>query len=277
MKICKKIVSQVAITVFAAVQLISSWIAGAAILPETSTSPEQPETDITAATPETSITSVGSSAVPNATDTPASVQTAQSTTFPHTITTSNLSAASRQPATVTQSVPGRTTVPTTRRTAAPTAGITIRPTTTTYRTTTTTTTAASRPSASAPDTAVDYRQAILQLVNQERTQRGLSALVLDEAISRAAQIRATEIIENFSHTRPNGSSFSTVLDEVGVKAGRRAENIAAGQRSPEAVMQSWMNSEGHRANILNPNLKKLGVGYAEGGRYRTNWVQLFTN
>ncbi len=273
MKICKKIASQVAITVFAAVQLISSWIAGAAILPEISTPPEQPETGITAATPETPTTPAGSSAVTTVTDGLAAVQTAQSTTFPHTITTSDQSDISYPPATVTQSGAGHTTAPTTRRTAAPTTSIAVRPTTTTYRTTTTT---APRPSASSPDTAADYRQAILRLVNQERTQRGLSALVLDETISRAAQIRATEIIENFSHTRPNGSSFSTALDEAGVKAGRRAENIAAGQRSPEAVMQSWMNSEGHRANILNPNLKKLGVGYAEGGRYHTNWVQLFT-
>ena len=122
-------------------------------------------------------------------------------------------------------------------------------------------------------------QAILLLVNQERAKRGLSALVLDDAVSKAAQIRAREIIAEFSHTRPDGTSCFTALDEVGIISSKvnRAENIASGQRSPEEVMQSWMNSDGHRANILNPNVKKLGVGYAEGGQYRTNWVQMFTS
>lgn len=119
----------------------------------------------------------------------------------------------------------------------------------------------------------------MRLVNQERAKNGLSALTLDNTVSQAAQIRAHEIIINFSHTRPDGTSCFTALDEVGIASSKvnRAENIASGQRSPEEVMKSWMNSDGHRANILNPKIKKLGVGYAEGGAYHTNWVQMFTS
>ena len=121
------------------------------------------------------------------------------------------------------------------------------------------------------------RQEVLRLVNEERAKAGLSALVLDDKVSAGAQIRAKEIISLFDHTRPDGTSCFTVFQEVGISSyWTAAENIAAGQRTPEEVMKSWMNSSGHRANILNPDMKKLGVGYAEGGSYRTNWVQLFT-
>jgi len=78
-----------------------------------------------------------------------------------------------------------------------------------------------------------------------------------------------------SHTRPNGTSCFTVLSELGVGYSASGENIAAGQKTPQAVMESWMNSSGHKANILNPDFTHIGVGYAEGGNYGTNWVQLF--
>lgn len=176
--------------------------------------------------------------------------------------------------------------PSSSSSAAATSPTTTRPATTTRPVTTTTrptTTTSSRPATTRPTTPAeeteDFQQAILRLVNEERAKAGLTALVLDEQVSRAAQIRASEIITTFSHTRPDGTSCFTALDEVGIASSRvaRAENIAAGQRTPEAVMESWMNSSGHRANILNPNLRKLGVGYAEGGSYRTNWVQMFTS
>lgn len=77
------------------------------------------------------------------------------------------------------------------------------------------------------------------------------------------------------HTRPDGSSFSTALQQQGVSYRGCGENIAWGQRTPEQVMNGWMNSEGHRANILNKNYKNIGVGF-----YQENdvnyWVQLFT-
>lgn len=120
-----------------------------------------------------------------------------------------------------------------------------------------------------------YARQILKLVNEERGKAGLQPLVLDESISAAARIRAKEIQTSFSHTRPNGSSFSTVLKEMGISYRRAGENIAWGQTSPEQVMQAWMNSEGHRANILNPQYTKLGVGHDQNGSGKNYWVQLF--
>ncbi len=92
----------------------------------------------------------------------------------------------------------------------------------------------------------------------------------------AANVRAKEIKQQFSHTRPDGRSFDTVLTENGVSFRGSGENIAYGQRSPEAVMEGWMNSAGHRANILNANFKNIGVGYYQDTNGVNHWVQLFT-
>lgn len=98
----------------------------------------------------------------------------------------------------------------------------------------------------------------------------------DTDITAAANVRAKEIVQKFSHTRPNGSSFGTVLKEQGVSFRGSGENIAWGQKSPEQVMNGWMNSEGHRANILNKNYKNIGVGYYQNEKGVNYWVQLFT-
>ena len=94
-------------------------------------------------------------------------------------------------------------------------------------------------------------------------------------MNKAANIRAQEIISKFDHVRPNGQSCFSVLNEMNIRYQTCGENIAAGQQTPEEVVTAWMNSEGHRKNILNPNFTKLGVGYVTGGNYRHNWVQLF--
>ena len=107
------------------------------------------------------------------------------------------------------------------------------------------------------DKELTFAEQVVELVNQERTKAGLNAVTLDQNIASAALVRAKEIETSFSHTRPNGSKFSTALTEQGVTFKGAGENIAWGQKSPEAVMQAWMNSEGHRANILNKNLKRL--------------------
>lgn len=91
----------------------------------------------------------------------------------------------------------------------------------------------------------------------------------------AAQVRAVECEQSFSHTRPNGTSFSTALKEQGVSYRRAGENIAWGQRSPEEVVNAWMNSEGHRANIMNSNFTKIGVGYYQNANGVKYWSQLF--
>ena len=126
------------------------------------------------------------------------------------------------------------------------------------------------------DKELTVAEQVVELVNQERTKAGLSAVTLDQNIASAALVRAKEIETSFSHTRPNGSKFSTALTEQGVTFKGAGENIAWGQKSPEAVMQAWMNSEGHRANILNKNFTKIGVGYYQNAAGRNFWTQLFT-
>lgn len=126
------------------------------------------------------------------------------------------------------------------------------------------------------DKELTFAEQVVELVNQERTKAGLNAVTLDQNIASAALVRAKEIETSFSHIRPNGSKFSTALTEQGVTFKGAGENIAWGQKSPEAVMQAWMNSEGHRANILNKNFTKIGVGYYQNAAGRNFWTQLFT-
>ena len=120
-----------------------------------------------------------------------------------------------------------------------------------------------------------YANAVLNLVNKYRKQNGLASVKLDSALSGAASTRAKEIVSSFSHTRPNGSSCFTVLSENGISYNGAGENIAYGQSSPDEVMTAWMNSAGHRANILNASFTKLGVGVYESGG-TLYWAQIFT-
>lgn len=113
-------------------------------------------------------------------------------------------------------------------------------------------------------------------MNEERAKAGLPALEMSAEITAAANVRAKEIKQSFSHTRPDGSNFSSALKEQGVSYRGSGENIAWGQKSPEQVMNGWMNSEGHRANILNKNFKNIGVGYYQDANGVNYWVQLFT-
>ena len=125
------------------------------------------------------------------------------------------------------------------------------------------------------DTESAYAAQVVRLVNEERAKAGLSELKVDVLVSSAADVRAKEIVNSFSHTRPDGRSFSTALTEAGVTFRGSGENIAWGQKSPEAVMEAWMNSSGHRANILNANYTTIGVGcYEKNGVLY--WTQLFT-
>lgn len=121
-----------------------------------------------------------------------------------------------------------------------------------------------------------YSQQVVHLVNIEREKEGLNPLTFSQSIGKAAAIRAKEIQTSFSHTRPNGSHFATALKEVGVSYRGTGENIAWGQKTPEEVVKAWMNSPGHRANIMNPNFKNIGVGYERNRNKTPYWVQLFT-
>ncbi len=130
----------------------------------------------------------------------------------------------------------------------------------------------------ASNTAVaesQYISEVIRLVNIERAKEGLSALTTNSTIQSAAQVRAQEIVTSFSHTRPNGSSCFTALDQAGVSYSGAGENIAYGQPTPAAVVDAWMNSPGHRANIMNPSFTTIGVGcYKSGSTYY--WSQFFT-
>ena len=118
--------------------------------------------------------------------------------------------------------------------------------------------------------------AVFELVNKERKAAGLGALTLSDELCKVADIRAKEIVKSFSHTRPNGTSCFTAFKENGVTYRYAGENIAYGQKTATEVMNGWMNSAGHRANILGKNFGKIGIACYEynGRKY---WVQLFTN
>lgn len=122
-----------------------------------------------------------------------------------------------------------------------------------------------------------YAQQVVDLVNAEREKAGLAPLTVDADVEKAAAVRAGEIQTVFDHTRPNGSSFYTALTAQGVDYRSAGENIAWGQKTPEEVMTAWMNSAGHRANILNANYTHIGVGSVKNSAGNQYWVQLFTN
>ena len=125
----------------------------------------------------------------------------------------------------------------------------------------------------------DYRQEVLDLVNVERAKYGLQPLVMGDAnLTAAAQKRAEEIATVNSHTRPDGTKCFTVLNEYGVKDAPTGENAAWGSVSPKEVVKAWMNSEGHRANILDPEARKMGVGYYynRSSAWGHQWIQIFT-
>lgn len=114
---------------------------------------------------------------------------------------------------------------------------------------------------------------------------GLKALTLDKDLCEAAAIRAKEIVQDFSHTRPNGSGCFTVLDELGIKAGAKAENIAAGNKSGEKTFLQWKednkpySGQGHRRNMLSTSATKIGLAYAydPNSTYKYYWVMILTN
>ena len=125
-------------------------------------------------------------------------------------------------------------------------------------------------------TTSSEEQQVLDLVNAERAKYGLAPLAWDSSnLGPGAALRAQEISVYFSHTRPDGSSCFTAISNPGMCG----ENIAAGQRSAQEVMNSWMNSSGHRANILNAGYTRLGVGYfySPSSHYKYYWVQMFSS
>src|SRR5690606_9743173 len=121
------------------------------------------------------------------------------------------------------------------------------------------------------DFSVEQQQ-VLALVNKERAAVGLKALTLDAAVSKVATEKARDMQDNnyFSHQSPTYGSPFDMLTQFGVKYSHAGENIAYGQRNAEEVMTAWMNSPGHRQNILSANFTKIGIRYVGN-----KWVQLF--
>lgn len=175
-----------------------------------------------------------------------------------------------------------TTVPVTRpaTTVAPTTAVpkTTRPSTTTAPTTAPTTIPVTKPEPTTerPTDIItdseegDIELAVIDMINRHRVAEGLDVLSYSPELSAAADIRAKEIVSNFSHTRPDGSLWYTAGSDI------MGENIAKGYSTANSVVNGWMNSEGHRKNILTKGYTKTGVGCCYDSATDTYyWVQLF--
>ena len=127
----------------------------------------------------------------------------------------------------------------------------------------------------APDSGStsSYARQVLDLVNRERALYGLEALSLDDTLSRYAAVKSQDMHDNayFSHTSPTYGSPFDMMRSFGISYNYAGENIAMGYSGPEAVVTAWMNSAGHRANILSSNFTRMGIGYVEDGGYWTQW------
>ena len=111
-------------------------------------------------------------------------------------------------------------------------------------------------------------------MNEIRVQNGLKPLTANWELSRVARYKSQDMVDNryFSHTSPTYGTPFQMIKAFGLSYRTAGENIAYGQRTPQAVVNAWMNSSGHRANILNSSYTQIGVGYVANGHY---WTQMF--
>lgn len=119
-----------------------------------------------------------------------------------------------------------------------------------------------------------FENEVIRLVNEIRAQNGLKTLTANWELSRVARYKSQDMVDNryFSHTSPTYGSPFQMIRAFGLSFRTAGENIAYGQRTPQAVVNAWMNSSGHRANILNASYTQIGVGYVANGHY---WTQMF--
>ena len=124
------------------------------------------------------------------------------------------------------------------------------------------------------DAITGYEADVVSLTNRERAKYGLPALSEDWELSRVARYKSQDMHDRhyFSHTSPTYGSPFEMMRAFGLSYRSAGENIAMGYRTPAAVVEGWMNSEGHRANILNASFTRIGVGYVADGHY---WTQMF--
>ena len=127
------------------------------------------------------------------------------------------------------------------------------------------------------DNVKNVENAVLLQVNQERQKAGLKPLVMDWELARVARTKSQDMAAKnyFSHQSPTYGSPFEMMKQFGITYKTAGENIASGQTTPNDVMIAWMNSQGHRANILKPEYTHLGVGYYRGGSYGHMWTQMF--
>lgn len=132
------------------------------------------------------------------------------------------------------------------------------------------------PTGTAPGTGTVEAQ-VLQLVNAERGKAGLSALTMNGTLSSVAKTKASDMRDKnyFSHDSPTYGSPFDMMKQFGISYSYAGENIAAGQQTAQAVMTAWMNSPGHRQNIMSPNFTQMGIGYSPGGNMSPYWSQMF--
>lgn len=123
-------------------------------------------------------------------------------------------------------------------------------------------------------TVRSFEQEVIRLVNEQRANYGLQPLTENWELSRVARYKSQDMVDNryFSHTSPTYGSPFQMIRAFGLSFRTAGENIAYGQRTPQAVVNAWMNSSGHRANILNSSYTQIGVGYVADGNY---WTQMF--
>lgn len=134
-----------------------------------------------------------------------------------------------------------------------------------------------KPEPTQPIGGSQFEQKVVDLVNQERAKAGLKPLAYDGQLSQVARLKSEDMRDKryFSHTSPTYGSPFDMMKKYGVSYRTAGENIAAGQTTPEQVVKAWMDSPGHRANILNGQYTHIGVGYAKGGSYGHYWTQMF--
>lgn len=124
------------------------------------------------------------------------------------------------------------------------------------------------------DTVLNYESEVIRLVNEIRAENGLKTLSANWELSRVARYKSEDMVRShyFSHTSPTYGTPFQMIKAFGLSYRSAGENIAYGQRTPAAVVEAWMNSSGHRANILNASYTQIGVGYCASGHY---WTQMF--
>ncbi|MEL7649031.1 MAG: CAP domain-containing protein [Sedimentibacter sp.] len=195
---------------------------------------------------------------------------AATTTKPAATQTQASAPAAAKPATTAPTTAAKpaTTAPTTAAKPAATQPATAQPSTSTPATNTT-----------VSSSNLTYEQKVVELVNVERQKAGLPALTMDSAISNVARTKSKDMAANnyFAHQSPTYGSAGDMLTRFGIRWSAWGENIASGQRTPEAVVTAWMNSSGHRANIMSTSFSKIGVGYAVNANGTPYWTQIFTN